>query len=145
MDPKQEKKILLVEDSQDHAFLIKRAISGTQPNLKVDWVKDGEEAVNSVLKEGIIPDLILLDIKMPRMNGFEVLKILKTNGRTKTIPIVILTTSANEKDVSRAYSLGTNCYITKPIEIVEFRTKLGSIPQYWLKTNIMPNQKEKYV
>lgn len=75
---------------------------------------------------------------MPRMNGFEVLEILNHNDDTKDIPIVILSTSANKKDVSLAYSLGTNRYIAKPVEIVEFQTKLRSIPLYWLRTNIIP-------
>ncbi len=72
---------------------------------------------------------------MPRMNGFDVLKILKTNQRTKHIPIVILSTSADKNDITLAYSLYANSYVTKPIEITEFRSKLKSIPKYWLFTN----------
>ncbi|MHA2243658.1 MAG: response regulator [Candidatus Hodarchaeales archaeon] len=138
IDPKRKNIVLLVEDSPDHAFLIKRAISAAIQDLKIQWAKDGEEAVEFVIKRGLKPDLILLDIKMPRMNGFEVLRILKGNKETRYIPIVILSTSANEKDVSRAYTLGTNCYITKPVEIAEFQSKLKSIPLYWLRTNTIP-------
>ena len=76
---------------------------------------------------------------MPRMNGFEVLEILKNDTETIFIPIVILSTSANEKDVLRAYLLGTNCYITKPVEISYFQLKLRSIPLYWLRTNTTPS------
>ncbi len=137
-DSERKNVILLVEDSPDHAFLIKRAMLSVVQNLEIQWAKDGEEAVEFVMKKGLEPDLILLDIKMPRMNGFEVLKILKSNKKTNYIPIVILSTSANAKDVSRAYSLGTNCYITKPVEIVDFNTKLKSIPLYWLRTNTIP-------
>ncbi|MFX1505791.1 MAG: response regulator [Promethearchaeota archaeon] len=134
----RNKLILLVEDSPDHAFLIKRAILAAFQELEFQWAKDGEEAVNLIVHDGLRPDLILLDIKMPRMNGFEVLEILKNNDETKYIPIVILSTSANKKDVALAYSLGTNCYIAKPVEIVEFQTKLRSIPLYWLRTNTIP-------
>jgi len=134
----RKKLVLLVEDSPDHAFLIKRAILAAFQELEFRWAKDGEEAVNLIIHNGLRPDLILLDIKMPRMNGFEVLKILKSKEETNYIPIVILSTSANKKDVSMAYSLGTNCYITKPVEIVEFQTKLRSIPLYWLRTNTIP-------
>lgn len=138
IDPERKNVVLLVEDSPDHAFLIKRAISAAIKDLKIQWAKDGEEAVEFIIKRGLKPDLILLDIKMPRMNGFEVLRVLKGNKETKCIPIVILSTSANEKDVSRAYSLGTNCYITKPVEIADFKSKLKSIPLYWLRTNTIP-------
>jgi CheY-like chemotaxis protein len=85
----------------------------------------------------IHPDLIILDIKMPRMNGFDVLRILKTNQETLYIPVVILSTSENENDITLAYSLYANSYIIKPIEITEFRSKLKSIPKYWLFTNGM--------
>ena len=138
IDPERKNVVLLVEDSPDHAFLIKRAISAAIQDLKIQWAKDGEEAVEFIIKRGLKPDLILLDIKMPRMNGFEVLRVLKGNKETKYIPIVILSTSANEKDVSRAYTLGTNCYITKPVEIADFQSKLKSIPLYWLRTNTIP-------
>ena len=138
IDSERKNVVLLVEDSPDHAFLIKRAISAAIQDLKIQWAKDGEEAVEFIIKRGLKPDLILLDIKMPRMNGFEVLRVLKGNKETKYIPIVILSTSANEKDVSRAYSLGTNCYITKPVEIADFQSKLKSIPVYWLRTYTKP-------
>ncbi|MFX0122795.1 MAG: response regulator [Candidatus Hodarchaeota archaeon] len=137
-DLERKKLVLLVEDSPDHAFLIKRAILAAFQDLEFQWAKDGEEAINLILQNGLRPDLILLDIKMPRMNGFEVLEILKKNNETNYIPVVILSTSANKKDVSLAYSLGTNCYIVKPVEIVEFQTKLRSIPLYWLRINICP-------
>ena len=139
----QKKLVLLVEDSPDHAFLIKRAILTAFQGLEFQWAKDGEEAINLIVHKGLRPDLILLDIKMPRMNGFEVLEILKSNDDTKHIPIVILSTSANKKDVSLAYSLGTNCYIAKPVEIGEFQAKLRSIPLYWLRTNTIPQIKGK--
>ncbi|MFX1282200.1 MAG: response regulator [Promethearchaeota archaeon] len=138
IDTERKNVVLLVEDSPDHAFLIKRAISAVIQELNILWAKDGAEAIELILKRGLRPDLILLDIKMPRMNGFEVLEILKNNKETAHIPIVILSTSANEKDVSRAYLLGTNCYITKPVEIADFQLKLRSIPVYWLRINIAP-------
>ena len=135
MTSSTKKKVLLVEDSSDHAFLIKRAINSEYQDIEIEWAKDGEEAVELIMEDNIKPDLIILDIKMPRMNGFDVLKILKTNQRTKHIPIVILSTSADKTDITLAYSLYANSYVTKPIEITEFRSKLKSIPKYWLFTN----------
>lgn len=135
MSSSTKKKILLVEDSSDHAFLIKRAIISEYHDIEIDWAKDGEEAVELIMDNTINPDLIILDIKMPRMNGFDVLKVLKTNQKTKHIPIVILSTSTNKNDIIQAYSLYANSYVTKPIEITEFRSKLKSIPKYWLFTN----------
>lgn len=137
-DSRQGKVVLLVEDSSDHAFLIKRAMMSVYQDLNFLWAKDGQEALDIVIKQDIKPDLVLLDIKMPRMNGFEVLETLKRNKKTSFIPIVILSTSANKKDVLRAYSLGTNCYLAKPIEIEDFRSKLKTIPLYWLFTNCIP-------
>ncbi|MFX0050224.1 MAG: response regulator [Candidatus Hodarchaeota archaeon] len=138
MDSGQGKIVLLVEDSPDHAFLIKRAMMSVYQDLEIVWVKDGKEALDFIMKQGRKPDLVLLDIKMPRMNGFELLKILKTNKETKYIPVVILSTSANKKDVAKAYSLGTNCYLSKPVEVRDFRLKLKIIPSYWLYTNLLP-------
>ncbi len=135
MPSSTKKKILLVEDSSDHAFLIKRAINSEYRDIEIDWAKDGEEAIELIMDKNVNPDLIILDIKMPRMNGFDVLKILKSNQRTRHIPIVILSTSADKNDITLAYSLYANSYITKPIEITEFRYKLKSIPKYWLFTN----------
>ena len=135
MPSSTKKKILLVEDSSDHAFLIKRAIISEYHDIEIDWAKNGEEAVELIMKGTINPDLIILDIKMPRMDGFDVLRVLKTNQEKKHIPIVILSTSANKKDITLAYSLNANSYVTKPIEITEFRSKLKSIPKYWLFTN----------
>ncbi|MFX0184775.1 MAG: response regulator [Candidatus Hodarchaeota archaeon] len=140
-DSGQEKIVLLVEDSSDHAFLIKRAMMSVYQDINFLWAKDGQEALDIVIKQNTIPDLVLLDIKMPRMNGFEVLETLKRNKKTSFIPIVILSTSANKKDVLRAYSLGTNCYLTKSIEIEDFRSKLKTIPLYWLYTNFIPRNR----
>ncbi|MHA1969596.1 MAG: response regulator [Candidatus Hodarchaeales archaeon] len=137
MTSSTKKKILLVEDSSDHAFLIKRAIISEFHDLEIEWVQDGEEAIEVIIGAKNHPDLIILDIKMPRMNGFDVLRILKTNQETSHIPVVILSTSENDNDITLAYSLYANSYVTKPIEITEFRSKLKSIPKYWLFTNRM--------
>ncbi|MHA2074016.1 MAG: response regulator, partial [Candidatus Hodarchaeales archaeon] len=116
---------------------IKRAIISEFHDLEIEWVQDGEEAIEVIIGAKNHPDLIILDIKMPRMNGFDVLRILKTNQETSHIPVVILSTSENDNDITLAYSLYANSYVTKPIEITEFRSKLKSIPKYWLFTNRM--------
>lgn len=133
--------ILLAEDDEDHIFLIKKAISSARDGLTYAFhvVKDGEEALSYVRSEdNPRPDLILLDIKMPKMSGLEVLRELKSDSRYRSIPVVMLTSSANEEDVVQSYGLGSNSYITKPVKYEEFVEKLRMIPEYWGKVNTLP-------
>ena len=116
--------LLLVEDEPDHAYLIKEALknNGHLAN-EIIWVKSGSDAVDYVYNKGKYkrnnaanPCLILLDIKLPELDGFEVLKIIKSDDNYKSIPIVMLTTTRNSEDVKKALMLGANDYITKPVE-----------------------------
>ncbi|MDQ3815719.1 MAG: response regulator [Armatimonadota bacterium] len=135
--------VLLVEDNEDHIFLASRALHNSGLPLNLYVVRDGEEALEFIYQTGAHreaprPDLILLDIKLPGRDGFEVLQELKTNESFKAIPIVMLTSSGADTDVSRAYVLGANSYITKPVDISELVAKLRQIPGYWTQLNVLP-------
>lgn len=136
---RQLEVILLAEDEEDHARLIQRALcEGGRLSSRIIWVNNGEEAVNFVKKEGKYdnektptPNLIILDVKMPMKNGFEVLKELKSDKKYRTIPIVMLTTTSNVDDIKLALELGANDYIIKPIRFADFINKVKNIGNYW--------------
>jgi CheY-like chemotaxis protein len=100
-------------------------------------VKDGVEAVEH-LNTTVLPKIILLDLKLPRMDGFEVLKYIRSNERTKLIPVIILTSSTEEQDVKRAYNLGANSYIRKPVDFKKFHEVTQKLGSYWLMLNENP-------
>jgi len=131
--------ILLVEDDPDHARLVQKAFSqhGHLAN-DIIWVKNGIEAINYIYQTdpftpetASTPGLILLDIKMPMKDGFQVLEELKSHSIYKTIPVVVLTTTSNIDDVERALKLGANDYIVKPVKFVDFVEKIGQLGHYW--------------
>ena len=136
-------RILLVEDNEDHALITEMAIRDAQPEvaeeLHVDIVSDGAEALSFLRGEGEhaardLPDLVLLDIKMPGVSGLDVLRAIRHDTQRPylhTVPVVVLTTSAQGDDVLQAYREGANEYVTKPVRAEEFRTKVQAIPRYW--------------
>jgi two-component system, response regulator len=132
-------QILLVEDSQDDAELTIRAIMTNKIANRVELVKDGVEAVEYLQRGGPLPRLVLLDLKLPRMNGLEVLKAIRGNERTRTLPVVVLTSSREEPDIAGAYSLGVNSYIVKPVEFEDFVKAVKDAGLYWLLLNEPPN------
>ena len=112
-------------------------------NLRIHWVGDGEEAMGFLRREGRHaaaprPDLILLDLHMPRMGGMEVLAEIKQHPDWKRIPVVIMTSSSHEKDILGAYSKHANCFVTKPIDIDEFINAVRSIEDFWLTVARLP-------
>lgn len=141
--PESKIEILLVEDSADDADLTTRALRKNNMTNKIMHVKDGVEAIDVLFNEGnygghhtpIKPKVILMDLHMPRMNGIEVLEKIKNDDRTKSIPVVILSSSKQQKDIRRCYELGANSYIIKPVEFEAFAQAINSIGIYWLLTN----------
>lgn len=137
-------EVLLVEDVPEEAELTMDTLrEGRIRNLRVHWVENGEEAMAFLRREGPHaaaprPDLVLLDLHMPRMGGLEVLAEVKAHPDWKRIPVVVMTSSSQEKDVLAAYSRHANCYITKPINIDEFMEAVRSIEEFWLSVVRLP-------
>jgi CheY-like chemotaxis protein len=135
--------ILLVEDNEGDILLTKEAFEDAGVPVIINVVKNGELAIQFLNKrekflEVPTPDLILLDINIPKLNGHEVLKYIKNHDRYKHIPVVMLTTSSSEKDIARSYKNHVNSYITKPINISEFWETISAIEHFWLKTSKFP-------
>jgi two-component system, chemotaxis family, response regulator Rcp1 len=135
--------ILLVEDSPSDVFITKEALKRTVGNGNLHIVHDGVEAIAFLRKQGDYfdapcPDLILLDLNMPRKDGREVLAEIKTDEKFKCIPVIVLTSSSAEQDVSKAYELHANCYITKPTDFSKFKEVLKAIETFWFKNVTLP-------
>lgn len=133
-------EILLVEDNPDDAELTIRALRKSNLANNLLHLQDGEEALNYLFSENTtnIPKLILLDLKMPKVDGIEVLKILKNDDKKKIIPVVVLTSSKEEQDVIKSYQLGVNSYIVKPVEFDKFMNAVAEVGLYWLLLNHAP-------
>jgi CheY-like chemotaxis protein len=135
--------VLLVEDSPDDADLMLEALQEGALALRADLVEDGEQALNYLRRCGAdvpapLPGLILLDLHLPRKNGHEVLAEIKAHPQWKRIPVVILTSSVDEKDVLAAYDQHANCYVTKPDDQEQFALVVKKIEQFWLRFNRGP-------
>jgi two-component system response regulator len=137
--------ILLVEDSQDDMELTLHALRKENLGNNIHVARDGEEALEYLFCTGphsnrpfAVPKLILLDLKLPKVDGMEVLRQLKADDRTKTIPVVILTSSKEERDLVKGYHLGANSYIQKPVDFDQFRETVKSVGLYWLVINQPP-------
>ncbi|VAX21055.1 hypothetical protein MNBD_NITROSPINAE02-486 [hydrothermal vent metagenome] len=139
---KKDVVILLVEDDPAHRLLISKVLEENHVRNSVYETEDGQDGLDYVYGVGKyanrqsypLPDLILLDIKMPRMDGFEVLEKLKSDDTTKHIPIIMLTTSSRDEEVARGYKNGANAYVTKPVDFREFVEKLKNLKIFWVLT-----------
>jgi CheY-like chemotaxis protein len=136
--------ILLVEDNEGDARLAKEAMRDSKIRNMLHHVGDGEEAMEFLYRKGKYaaaprPDLILLDLNLPRKDGRAVLEEVKTDENLKRIPVVILTISNDEQDILRSYNLHANCYITKPIDLTQFLKVVQSIEDFWLTIVKLPN------
>ena len=128
---KRELKILLIEDDTIELMKLNRAMLSLNMNHKVTEVNNGEDALELLLNKEYYPDIILLDLNMPKINGIEFLSILKTNESLKFIPIIILTTSSNKKDLLECYNIGIAGYIQKPLKYQDYITKINILLSYW--------------
>jgi CheY-like chemotaxis protein len=136
--------ILLVEDSEGDILLTSEALEGYKVKTEISVAKNGQEALDFLFKRGAFmnektPDLILLDINIPIFNGHEVLQQIKTDSNLKKIPVIMLTTSSNPKDIAKAYQNNCNGYIKKPLEIEDFLSAILKIEQFCLELKILPN------
>lgn len=135
--------ILLVEDNPGDILLTTEALNEKKFINKVSVVKNGVEALNFIFKRGAFeaeetPDLILLDINLPLKNGHEVLAEIKTREETQKIPVIVLTTSSDRRDIEKAYEQHVNCFITKPIDITEFIEAIAKIEAFWIQLVKLP-------
>ncbi|KUO61058.1 two-component system response regulator [bacterium BRH_c32] len=130
--------ILLVEDNEDHAELVKRGLEKNKIANKLIHVNDGEKAIDYLLSHPA-PHLVLLDLRLPKIDGIAVLKKIKTTAELKKIPVIILTSSDSSKDIESSYSNYVNSYLVKPIDFSKFRKLLDDIGFYWLFCNKNPN------
>ncbi|HEX7765261.1 MAG TPA: response regulator [Nitrospira sp.] len=142
-------QILLVEDNPGDVRLTMEALKEAKVVNKLTVVKDGIEALSLLRREGphagaARPDLILLDLNLPRKDGREVLAEIKADDNLKRIPVVILTTSQDEQDVLKTYNLYANCYITKPVDLDQFITVVKSIEDFWLGIVVLPKNGKRY-
>lgn len=143
----EEVEILLVEDSPTDAELTIRALRAKRLANKLHWVKDGAEALDFIFAQGeysgrrigSTPRVILLDLRLPKVDGMEVLRRIKADERTRSIPVVVLTSSKEDRDVAESYRLGVNSYISKPVEFDAFANTVAELGFYWLLTNRPPN------
>jgi two-component system, response regulator len=131
--------IFLVEDNADDETLILRAMKRSNIGNEIIVARDGAEALERLLEEDrISPSLILLDLKLPKVDGLEVLARLRGDSRTRLVPIVILTSSDEQEDLLKSYELGVNSYVRKPVEFGQFAETVGRLGLYWLLINEIP-------
>ena len=141
-----EIEILLVEDNPNDVELTLRALKKNNLTNRVHVVKDGAEALEYIFAKGVYayreiedyPKVILLDLKLPKVDGLEVLRQIKSNERTKMIPVVVLTSSKEERDLVESYRLGANSYIAKPVDFESFVKAVSELGLYWLLLNQPP-------
>jgi len=136
-------EILLVEDNPGDERLTRAALRGGKVYHKLHWVKDGVQAMEFLQQRGQYakaprPDIILLDLNLPKKDGREVLEEIKRDEALKRIPVVVLTTSKAEEDVLRTYNLHANCYVTKPVDLEKFIVVVKSIDVFWLTVVTLP-------
>ena len=133
------KMIMLVEDDPDHEALTIRALKKSSIANTVQIARDGEEALQMLFGEKPIrPQVVLLDLKLPKVDGLEVLRRIRETEATRTLPVVVLTSSDEERDVVRSYSLGVNSYIRKPVSFTDFAEATRQLGMYWLVLNECP-------
>ena len=136
MDPRV---ILLIEDNADDVELLRRALKKNALDHQMVVANDGQTALDKL--QTLVPDLVLLDLHLPGLSGLEVLEKLRANARTKLLPVVVLTTSAEASDVTESYKRGANGYVRKSIDFTAFLSVTKAIDAYWLQVNLSPPQR----
>lgn len=131
--------ILLVEDYPDHELLTIRALKKANVGNEIHVARDGSEAIDALFgPDAVKPQVILLDLKLPKIEGLEVLRRIRTEESTRMLPVVVLTSSDEERDVVRSYQLGVNSYIRKPVNFTDFAEATRQLGMYWLVLNECP-------
>jgi CheY-like chemotaxis protein len=139
--PEASRLILLVEDDPDHELLTIRALKKSNVANEVRVARDGEEAIGLLFGAGAIkPQVVLLDLKLPKVDGLEVLRRIRESETARLLPVVVLTSSDEERDVISSYRLGVNSYIRKPVNFTDFAEATRQLGMYWLVLNECPPQ-----
>lgn len=133
-----KKTIMLVEDNADDVELTLEAFSEVNLVNQIIVARDGAEALALLFSEAALPQLILLDLNLPKIDGLEVLRQIRTTPRTRRLPVVVLTSSKEESDLASSYDLGANSYVRKPVDFNEFAKAVSQLGLYWLLLNEMP-------
>lgn len=145
MDLPPPLRIVLIEDNQDHAKILKWAFEQTKRQTQLTFFQDAESALSHLRQNSqgptVSPDLIFLDFNLPRMDGREVLRLLKSDTNSKDVPVIILSSSDREEDVKKAYELGASTYISKSLILNELSNSLESILDYWSKIAKLPTRR----
>lgn len=134
----QDVDILLVEDNPNDAELTQRALRKTQLGARLAIAHDGAEAIEYLFSDKPRPKVVFLDLKLPKVDGIDVLRRLQAEERTKSIPVVVLTSSHEERDITECYKLGVNSYVVKPVEFDKFYKTVSDLGAYWLVLNKAP-------
>jgi len=145
----KDTKILLVEDNPDDIELTLLAFKQYNFSNEIVVARDGQEALDILFpskeksEKSKLPDMILLDLKLPKVSGLDVLKEIKTHPETRIIPVIVLTTSSEDRDIRESYRLGVNSYIRKPVKFEKFVEVIKQLGLYWLLLNEVPSQKQE--
>ncbi|MFZ5477090.1 MAG: response regulator [Myxococcota bacterium] len=140
--------ILLVEDNPDDEALALRALAKCGMTPRVEVVRDGAEALDAVLGRGRfagedLPEVVLLDLKLPKLSGIDVLRRMRSEPRTEVVPVVVLTSSSEDRDIVDSYRAGANSYVRKPVDFEEFTRAVRELGHFWLSVNESPNRPVK--
>jgi two-component system response regulator len=146
MDPSEEIDVLLVEDNPDDAEFTLRALRKANVALRIAHAADGVDALEFVFGTGAqakrasapLPRVVLLDLELPKVGGLDVLRRIKRDARTRALPVVMLTSSREQRDIRECYLAGANSFVVKPVEYAELIAKLGDLVRYWLRLNEGP-------
>lgn len=139
-------RMLLIEDDPSHRLLIRRSLENHGVSNEVSEAVDGQDGLDYIYGVGVyadrkkypMPDLVILDIKMPRIDGFGVLEKLKSDPKMKRIPVIMLTTSSRDEEIAKGYECGANAYVTKPLDFDDFAKKLHDLKMFWVLTAEIP-------
>lgn len=127
--------ILLVEDNPDDERLTIRALRRGRVTNPIQVARDGEEALTLLFSDNLLPSVILLDLKLPKVDGLDVLQRIRDNEQTQLLPVVVLTSSSEERDIIESYSLGANSYVRKPVDFDQFNNAVAQLGLYWVLIN----------
>jgi two-component system, response regulator len=143
---RREVNVLLVEDDPDHAELSLKALKDGNLLNEIFWVKDGQEALDFLYRHGRYaeatmaprPELVLLDIHLPKVDGHEVLRRIKADEALRAIPVIMMTTSEREDEIWQSYQAGANSFVSKPVRFADFVERVKNVKLYWILTNLLP-------